>query len=502
MESSGLTLGEIAKGKFFRGVVTGLNDAFYLDRDGRRSLIEKDSRSEFLIKDALRGGDVRRYESHSRGLYLIRVPCGLSLSLLGYDSDNATGSKKVARASISETKAWKAFRSEFAAVADHLKRFETKARQRDDQGDYWWELRPCDYYAAFEETKITFPQTAKESRFMLDQHGNDLDQTAYMLSSGDWFLLGLLNSSSVESYFRGISSTVRGGYLRFLTQYLENLPVPNTGSSDREWVAKMARRTHELHSTRRKRVENFLRAIGTDPTESTSRNPLERPWALSAEEFSRRARNQSLKKFTDARDETLALTEQITIIEREIDERVAALYGVPLEPNKAPVITGVDPGGPFRVEASPDAAAEADETKAAASHWDRGRAGSPAGQPRWGARPARNERTSAKGSSQAIKKEQRRSSRSAVRARGPRFQQCDEGQRKIGDYSRDELIAVLLKGIGKKWWTRDDAIRAASNRLGFRRTGSQIRDAFKSAITGAIRRGLMEYDGDYIRRSR
>lgn len=86
------------------------------------------------------------------------------------------------------------------------------------------------------------------------------------------------------------------------------------------------------------------------------------------------------------------------------------------------------------------------------------------------------------------------------RARRPRSQQSVEGQRKISDYSRDELISALLKGMGKKWWRREDAIRAASHRLGFRRTGRQIRDAFKPAITGAIRRGLLEYDRIYIRR--
>jgi hypothetical protein len=75
-------------------------------------------------------------------------------------------------------------------------------------------------------------------------------------------------------------------------------------------------------------------------------------------------------------------------------------------------------------------------------------------------------------------------------------------QRTIDDYSRDELITGLLKGMGKKWWTREDAIRAAAHRLGFRRTGRQIRDAFKSAITGAIRRGLLEYAGDVIRRAK
>jgi len=86
------------------------------------------------------------------------------------------------------------------------------------------------------------------------------------------------------------------------------------------------------------------------------------------------------------------------------------------------------------------------------------------------------------------------------RAGRPRSQQSTARHRTISDYSRDELISALLKGLGKKWWTRDDAIRAASHRLGFRRTGSQIGDAFKSAITGAIRRGFLEYDGNRVRR--
>jgi hypothetical protein len=43
---------------------------------------------------------------------------------------------------------------------------------------------------------------------------------------------------------------------------------------------------------------------------------------------------------------------------------------------------------------------------------------------------------------------------------------------------------------------------APARRLGFARTGNRIRDAFKSAINGAIRRGLLEYDGQLIRRVR
>ncbi len=54
--------------------------------------------------------------------------------------------------------------------------------------------------------------------------------------------------------------------------------------------------------------------------------------------------------------------------------------------------------------------------------------------------------------------------------------------------------------MGRKWWAREDAIRAAARRLGYARAGRRIVQAFKSAINGAIRRGLLEYDGQLIRR--
>ncbi len=58
------------------------------------------------------------------------------------------------------------------------------------------------------------------------------------------------------------------------------------------------------------------------------RNPLEQPGTLTPGEFARRARNAPVKLFITARDATAALTEDILKVEREIDERVAGLYGL------------------------------------------------------------------------------------------------------------------------------------------------------------------------------
>jgi hypothetical protein len=58
----------------------------------------------------------------------------------------------------------------------------------------------------------------------------------------------------------------------------------------------------------------------------------------------------------------------------------------------------------------------------------------------------------------------------------------------------------LKKVVKRKWILREDAIRESARMLGFARTGRQIQAAFKSAINGAIRRGILEYEDDWIRR--
>lgn len=73
-------------------------------------------------------------------------------------------------------------------------------------------------------------------------------------------------------------------------------------------------------------------------------------------------------------------------------------------------------------------------------------------------------------------------------------------RRAIADYSQDECVAALLASMSRGWTEREEAIRAAARYLGFRRTGPALREAFKSAINGAIRRGLLEHDRGKIRK--
>jgi hypothetical protein len=93
----------------------------------------------------------------------------------------------------------------------------------------------------------------------------------------------------------------------------------------------LSRKASCAFSNHRCRGGPFLRDLGASPAESSSRNPLEQPWLLTPEEFAKRARKfgpPNLRLFTAVREEAAALTEQAAKAEREIDERVAGLYGV------------------------------------------------------------------------------------------------------------------------------------------------------------------------------
>ncbi len=74
LRRSGISLGEYVGGKFYRGVVTGLNEAFVIDQATRDRLVAKDPRSAEIIKPWLRGRDLKRWRVKWSGLYLIYVP--------------------------------------------------------------------------------------------------------------------------------------------------------------------------------------------------------------------------------------------------------------------------------------------------------------------------------------------------------------------------------------------------------------------------------------------
>ncbi|HPS90526.1 MAG TPA: TaqI-like C-terminal specificity domain-containing protein [Methanothrix sp.] len=127
----------------------------------------------------------------------------------------------------------------YPTIANHLLPFAQAAEKRCDKGEFWWELRACDYYDEFEKPKTILPDISIRGNFTIDETGGVYSaNTTYIICSADKYLIGLLNSSLMDFCYRNLTAVFRGGYLRFFTQYLIQLPIRTIDFSDPADVAR------------------------------------------------------------------------------------------------------------------------------------------------------------------------------------------------------------------------------------------------------------------------
>ena len=212
LRNAGKSLGEYVKGRFYRGITTGLNEAFVVDRTTRDKLISEHSSSIQVLKPFLRGRDVKRWQIENMELYLCYVGWGLPIM-------------------------------EYPAIFAHLKRFEEglKARPEVKQGRVpWYALSryASDYWQEFEKLKIVYPDIAVSPQFAYDERGTYGGNTMYIVATKEMWLLGLLNSKAVFWFYTKISTQIRGGFVRFIAQYVSQIPIPNVGITQKTSIGK------------------------------------------------------------------------------------------------------------------------------------------------------------------------------------------------------------------------------------------------------------------------
>ncbi len=93
---------------------------------------------------------------------------------------------------------------------------------------------------------IVFPDIAKESRFAFDVDKAYVNNTTYFIPLDDLHLLGVLNSNSIWNYAKGrltvLGDAEKGGRLRFFTQFVQTLPIPGASSSQRAAISALVQK--------------------------------------------------------------------------------------------------------------------------------------------------------------------------------------------------------------------------------------------------------------------
>ena len=241
LRATGKPLGDYVNGKIYYGIKTGLNEAFVIDAETKDRLIAEDPRSAEVIKPFLAGRDIKRYQTPTVDKYLILFRNGGTREKFG-TSD--------------EKEAWSRLANAYPALAKRLQAFEQPARARADQGEFWWELRACAYYDEFEKSKLMLPDIAAKNQVIYDDTGSYCVNTAYMIPNEEKWLLAVLNSAIVLYFYANITSSIRGGYLRFIKQYLEQIPIIQASESQQTEIEAI--------------VNQILTAKAANPTADTS----------------------------------------------------------------------------------------------------------------------------------------------------------------------------------------------------------------------------------------
>ncbi len=224
---AGRPLGEVVNGQIYRGLTTGLNEAFVIDRPTKDQLIQADPASAAIIKPTIRGEDLRPWYQEDEDKWIIFTRRGIDIDA-------------------------------YPAVKAYLQQFRESLEPRPDdwnsttkwagrkQGSYqWYEIQDTvEYYPAFEKLKIFWPDIAKLPRFSWDDQGKYITNTGYIIPAAAPFLLGLFQS---RVFWFAISQIcqplrLRAGLwqYRLLPQFVSRLPVPGVAEAEQATLGALA----------------------------------------------------------------------------------------------------------------------------------------------------------------------------------------------------------------------------------------------------------------------
>jgi len=233
------SLNEYVGGNIYRGIVTGLNEAFIIDASTRQKLIEEHSSSAEIIKSIVRGEDLRPWYQIDSKEYLVWAYQGIEID-------------------------------KYPAVKKHLERHhhDLSRRYEPSRGQCeWYELRPCHYYSEFSKTKIFWADIGKLPRFSLDEKGLYSNDKGFFVIPPNNYSIAFLNTRVSWFVISQIATPLRlrAGLWQYQakSQFIERLPIPELTKEQEsklaayaEEITTVARARYQLHEDMRTTIRN------------------------------------------------------------------------------------------------------------------------------------------------------------------------------------------------------------------------------------------------------
>ncbi len=229
------------------GIKTGYNKAFVIGQTTRDRLVAEDPACVDILKPFLEGKDFKRWHSVDRNLWLIFVRRGIDLDL--YPSIKAHLENYRERLEP-KPKGWPAKQPWPGRKAGSYK---------------WFEIQDAvSYYDKFDQQKIQYAHFCSGPLFHMNSTGSYSNDKSYILPSSEWWVLGLLNSSTYWFLMKAMAPAVRGGFHELRIQYMEQLPIPKASDKEQEGIATLAEQCQQLAEQRYRISQRFIQRMIND----------------------------------------------------------------------------------------------------------------------------------------------------------------------------------------------------------------------------------------------
>jgi len=222
LRRTGTPLGKYVQDRFYRGILTGLNEAFVVDRGTRDRLIAEHASSADVLKPFLRGRDVKRWRCEFQDLWLIFTRRGCDIK-------------------------------KYPAIYEHLKQFKKQLMPGvpggRKPGNYeWYEIQDAvDYWQEFEQPKVIFGRFMNKPTYAFDDTGLYHNDALYFASRITPFAVAVLNSPVNWWFLTQTSTDLQNGYLQALRQYQEVIPIPSATPNQQRWCERLTAALIWLH---------------------------------------------------------------------------------------------------------------------------------------------------------------------------------------------------------------------------------------------------------------
>ena len=132
-------------------------------------------------------------------------------------------------------------RRRFPKTYRYLRECESFLKAREGgrwNGPQWYAYGRQQNIDLMSKPKILVPDIADQASFALDEDGDYAFTSGYgvtlkgNIAESPKYILGLLNSNVLNFYLKQVSTTMRGGFFRYFTQFIEQLPIRRINFSD------------------------------------------------------------------------------------------------------------------------------------------------------------------------------------------------------------------------------------------------------------------------------